>query len=604
MKIKSVFKYLDLFFIIILIVTFFIYRLDLISYGLPFFVNNDETSFQGSTLSSLSFITGYFELNYNPIYAPLINLTLILKSIFINELLINSLSLDQIRSKIYFNPELFLFYGRIASLTITSLSIFVLYLILRKLKINFLIYSILLITLSTSTVMLNVSTIMSKNSSYLLIYLIQLYFLIKYLIKINKFNYSSYYLFGLLASIAWGINYWSAFVSIYAVILLHYKKFKFSKIHFLSIFILVFIIFGPIINYFFVNQSPYDFISASHYAPFDLKSFIASFSKDFFKSFQIIYLNERNILLLSIIVPFFFLNKSANFKKELIIISFLIFLPIFLFGISDKVMPQLRYFSGINCVILILTAIVLNDLYRLNFKYLSMFLLAFNFYFIYENIKQNDKINDVISKDHSFYSFNDNIKKDKSKILYLVNLNFQESLNQNFYYLKLYNNNLINESTSTKKFLNNIKRKIQKIENTEDIEINNKDLKEDLIYFNYSYFTIKDLKKFFEFIKQDFEYIVIEESRPFYTENREIQFEIKSYVKKNFLLDHIHFKNDKIYLRSQQSVIHYFTNSLMRLEFAENFYNVPYDNFSGFDKINNNNLDVIYGANYSLYKLK
>ena len=205
MKIKSTFKHLDLLFVIILIILFFIYRLNLISYGLPFFVNNDESAFQGSTLSSLSFITGYFELNYNPIYAPLINLALILKSIFINELLLNSLSLDQIRSKIYFNPELFLFYGRIASLLITSLSIFILYLIFRKLKINFLIYSILLITFSTSLVMLNISTIMSKNSSYLLLYLIQLYFTIKYLIKINKFNYRSYFIFGLLASIAWGL---------------------------------------------------------------------------------------------------------------------------------------------------------------------------------------------------------------------------------------------------------------------------------------------------------------------------------------------------------------------------------------------------------------
>ena len=37
-------------------------------------------------------------------------------------------------SKIYFNPELFLFYGRLASLTISSVSIFVLYLIFKKLK--------------------------------------------------------------------------------------------------------------------------------------------------------------------------------------------------------------------------------------------------------------------------------------------------------------------------------------------------------------------------------------------------------------------------------------------------------------------------------------
>ncbi len=590
MKIKSTFKHLDLLFVIILIILFFIYRLNLISYGLPFFVNNDESAFQGSTLSSLSFITGYFELNYNPIYAPLINLALILKSIFINELLLNSLSLDQIRSKIYFNPELFLFYGRIASLLITSLSIFILYLIFRKLKINFLIYSILLITFSTSLVMLNVSTIMSKNSSYLLLYLIQLYFTIKYLIKINKFNYRSYFIFGLLASIAWGINYWSAFVSIYAVILLHYKKFRFSKIRFLSIFTLIFIIFGPIINIFFVNQLPLEFISAAQNSGLEVNLFIKSFTNDIFKSFQIIYFNERNFLLLSIIVPFFFLNKSTNFKKELIMISFLIFAPILLFGISDKVIPQLRYFAGINCVILILTAIVLNELYRLNYKSLSIFLLAFNFYFIYENIKQNDKINDVISKNHSFYNFNDNIKKDKSKILYLVNLNFQESLNQNLYYLELYNKNLIEKSDSTKKFLNNIKQKIQKIENTKNIVIYNKDLKKDLIYFNYSYFPIKDLGNFFDFIKKDFDYVVIEESRAFYLDDRTIQNEIKSYVKKNFLLDHVLFKEDKIFLRSQQTVIHYYTNSLIRLEFAKN--------------IDKDNLDVIYGTNYSLYKLK
>ena len=78
-------------------------------------------------------------------------------------------------------------------------------------------------------VLLNVSTIMQKNSAYLLIYLIQLYFFIKYLIKLNKFNFRSYLLFGILASLAWGINYWPAIVSIYAVLSLHFYKFKFSK---------------------------------------------------------------------------------------------------------------------------------------------------------------------------------------------------------------------------------------------------------------------------------------------------------------------------------------------------------------------------------------
>ena len=124
MKIKSIFSHLNIIFVISLIIIFFIFRLNIISYGLPFFYNQDEIAFQGSTLSSLSFLTGYFELNYNPYYAPLLNLLIIIKSIIINEFFFNSLSLDQIKSKIYFNPELFLFYGRIASLIITSISIF------------------------------------------------------------------------------------------------------------------------------------------------------------------------------------------------------------------------------------------------------------------------------------------------------------------------------------------------------------------------------------------------------------------------------------------------------------------------------------------------
>ena len=203
MKTNSIYRHVQLTFVLFLIVAFFMYRFNQISYGLPFFINLDEINFQGSTLSSLCFLTGYFERNVNPFYAPLINLILILNSIFINEFLLNSLyNLDQIKSKLYFNPELFLFYGRVANLTITSISIFVLYLIFKKLKISFPIYIVLLITFATSLLALNVSTIMGKNSSYLLIYLIQLYFLIKYLCKIERFKLKSYLIFGLLASIA------------------------------------------------------------------------------------------------------------------------------------------------------------------------------------------------------------------------------------------------------------------------------------------------------------------------------------------------------------------------------------------------------------------
>ena len=85
--IKKKLKNFDKIFIGILIFTFFIYNLRRIDYGLPFFINLDENTFQYSSLAYLKFLTGYSGFGYNPIYAPLFNLILILNSIFFNEFL-------------------------------------------------------------------------------------------------------------------------------------------------------------------------------------------------------------------------------------------------------------------------------------------------------------------------------------------------------------------------------------------------------------------------------------------------------------------------------------------------------------------------------------
>ena len=583
---KSIYKNIDKIFIFFLIIIFFTYNYSRINYGLPFFLNFDETSFKYSTLSFLSFITGYSNSgSYNPIYAPLINLILILKSIFINELLINSLSLDQIKSKIYFNPELFIFYGRLASLTVTSSALFVLYLIFKRLKINFFIYSILLISFSTSLILFDVSTANGKNSYFFLIFLIQLFFFIKYLFKIKNFQFKSYIIFSLLASFAWGVNYWPAFISIYAVFFLHLKKYSFTKINYLIIFLLIFIILGPIVN--FLNANPYEFITPSkNIEEFQIGNFIKSFFNDFISSFRITFIAEKNIFLLLGFAPFFLFNKKVFQKKEFLIIFFLIFEPIIILGISEKVYPQLRYFSGNFCIILILTALIFNEFYKSNLKYLIFVLYIFNFYIIFNNLNLNYEVNNVLSKNHSFYEFNNEIKKDRSKVLFLVDLGFQENLKQNLLYMKLYENDLIKKNKSQENF---IKKKIEIIKNTKDIIINNRYLKKDITYFNYSFFEIKNLKLFFEFIKQDFEYIVIEEAKPFYTSNSNLQKQIKNYVKKNFELEKIQFNEEKIFLRSQRSVIHYYLDVVNGYDYSEN--------------INNDKLDTIYGNKYSLYKL-
>lgn len=594
MKKKSIYRHIDIIFITVLIIIFFIYCFNKISYGLPYFWNPDEISFQGSVLSSIFFLTNYFALHYNPFFAPLINSILILYSIFINELLINSLSLSEIKSKLYFNPELFVFYGRLASLIITSFSFFILYKIFKKLKINFLIYSILLITFMSSTVALNLSTIMGKNSSNLLLYLIQLYFFIKYLLKINKFDYKSYLIFGVLASIAWGVNYWPAFISIFALFFLHYKKFKFLNYHYLLTFIIIFILFGPILNLFFVSMSPLEHLSYSKNFDkldnFEINLFLEAIANRILDSLKIIYFTDKNILLLTLIAPIFLLNKYTNFKKEFFLILFLIIGPVIIFGLAGHFYPQLRYFGGIIGAILILTGLVFNELHKTKFKYLGIFLLILNSTIIYDNLTKHLKINDALSKNYSFFDFNENITIDRSKIFYLVDLNFQESLKQNLYYLELYKNNLIKKNERSKNFLENIEKKIQKINNNKNIFIQNENLKKDIIYFNYTFFPIDDLKLFFEFIVKDFEYVLIEESHPNYLSDSILQKEIQAYVKDNFLLKKIQFNEEKIFLTNQQAVIHYHNNTLNRYDIVKN--------------ITNDNMETIYGLNYSLYKLK
>ena len=136
MKQKSYYRYIEVIFVLAVTIIFFKYRSNEVSYGLPYFWNRDEIAFQGSVLSSLSILTGYFEKNYNPFYTSVFNLIIILKSIFINEFLINSLNFAQIKSKIYFNTELFVYYGRLGSAITASSTIFCLYLIFKKLKIK------------------------------------------------------------------------------------------------------------------------------------------------------------------------------------------------------------------------------------------------------------------------------------------------------------------------------------------------------------------------------------------------------------------------------------------------------------------------------------
>ena len=160
-----------IFFISILII-FFLLNFRNINYALPFFTNSDEIAYLTSSISYISFITNIEYRIIDPIVSPLLNIILILNLAFLNEIILNSLSLMQLKDKIYLNPELLIYYGRISSLIISTISLTILYLIFKKLKINFYVYFSIFISLLFSLFLTDISIVNGKNSYYLLFFLI------------------------------------------------------------------------------------------------------------------------------------------------------------------------------------------------------------------------------------------------------------------------------------------------------------------------------------------------------------------------------------------------------------------------------------------------
>ncbi len=562
------------FFIFLFLIYFFLINFNKLSFGLPFFLDADESAFMKSTLSYLSYITGIKPDLIDPIYAPIFNLLLILKFVFLNEVIINSLDFSQIKSKFYFNPELFVYYGRIVSLTITTISIYFLFLILRKLKINIYLISLSLFIFSNSLVTLSISHVNGKNSFYLLIFLMQIYFFLKYFLKPKNFNLKSYFVFGILGSIGWGINYWTAIVSIYSVMILHFKNFKFKVSSGLIYFLLVFILFGPLLNLIF-SSYPISafFFDLDTTSSFNLIFFLKSFIKDFILSFKIIYNVEKSLLLLIIMIPFFFLSKKINNKNIFIFIFILIFEPIFLFSIAENVTPQLRYFAGIICIILILNCIIFNELIKNYNKYI--FLGLFSFFciiLIFNQIKTTNEINKLISENHSFYKFK-NENTFNSKTVYIINASIRKSLENNFLYLELHKKNLIKNQRFEKDNFQEIQKKIDKIKADKFYVVENKVIKEELIVFNHGFFEIKNYKDFFDHIKKEYDYIVIDD----YEKN-----DLKEYIVKNFKIVNKIKNEKKFYFRNLRELLHYYS-------FGKN--------------INSSNNEFIYGSRYKLYEL-
>ncbi len=504
------FKTLEFFLVFFLLVIFFTIRLKIIDYGLPFFQQEDENAFLKSTIVFLSFISGIKPVMNDPVFAPFVNLILSLKFIFINEFILDSYSFNEIKQKIYNDPSILILYGRYNSLLLTTLGLFLIYLIFKKLKINFIIYFPLLVSISYSLFTIPISLSNGKNSYYFFLFLLQLYFFIKYYFKLEKFNTKSYFLISFLASMAWSVNYWGAIVSFYGILILHYKKFRFQNFQNIFYFIFLFLIIGFIPNLFNFELF-FDFFLSDQSKDFSLNLFLINFFKKFFSSIQIVFNTEKFLLIYFLLFGFFILKRFKD-KNFIIIITFLFFEPILIIAVADQVIPELRYFSGLICLMFILSALMIKQLSSYYNSHLIIYIfLVINLILIFEKIYIQKNLVKVISKDHSFVQFYENNQDHNSNILYLIKgLDKTKNYNNLIFYKNLHEKNIIRNKLFQKDNYNSVLIKIEKEKKSIKKLKNNKML--NLNLFNIDIFEIKEFDKFFDEAKKQYKFVGIQEN--------------------------------------------------------------------------------------------
>ncbi len=571
----NLFRKFDLVLVLTLIVIFFVLNKNVIDYGLPFFQQQDENAFLKGTLSYISFITGIKRELSDPYVGPLMNLFLTLKLLFINEIVLNLTSLSDLKLKVYNDPSILIIYGRYSSLIVTSICLFILYLIFKKLKINFLVYFPLLVSLSFSLFIIPISLVNGKNSYYFLFYLLQLYFFVKYYIKIENFNKKSYFILAFLGAIAWGINYWSSIVSIYGIIILHLKKFNFKNIKYFFNFILIFTLIGVIPGLFLEDVFFLSYIFKTPQAGNFTEFFFSDFSEKFVSSLKIISNTEIFVYIFLTLFLFNLFNKLKN-KKLVIVLSFLVLEPLIIFAISgEEALPQIRYFAGSICLIFILTAVIVQDLFeKISPKIIIVLFLIMNVGIILDKTRIYFKINNIIKQDHSFIDFYKKNELINTKILYLIpTLDTRKNLDNLSFYKALHEKKIIKNILFEKDNYLSIKNKIKKEKNLESKFRNVKTL--NLNVFNIHLFEINNLENFFLVAKKNYEYVSIQE-------NGYIDLDLFNYVKNNF--QEVKRQSD-----------------ILNLNYNNGLRDIIRYIYKGGDIKNLDNF--ILGNNYSLYKL-
>ena len=521
-------------------------------YGLPYFLNNDEGSFLKSTLFFFNLFSDNYKYSSDPFFAPLLNFFLVS---FIS-LVYGIIKLDifNLFKYIYYDPALLILFGRISSLLICAMSLILTFLILKKLKISKIIILNIILSLSFSFFYLDIAIVNGKNSYYLLFFLIQYYLFTKFYIKIEKLNKYSYLLIGFIAGCAWGINYFCALVSIYSILILHYKKFKIKNLHFLLFFIFTFFIIGFLPSFYFTEKPLLDYIigtQSSEVYDLNVDERLYKIYESFLRSVKILFFTEKfTFLFLLASVPFYLKNKFLNQKAFFLFSFVLLFEPIILLIVaSNQVFPQLKYFSASIVIAYILSAIVINNFCnKYNKNYILILITVLNLNMVYFKCQQLKISLNVISANHNFYYV---INKKIDKTLYKETIFFEphifirKNLENLKLYQKLHNNNLISNKWYQKDTPTLLKRKI---DNFDEKIFKSKSKNLNQIIFLEKIFEINNLNNFFMFLKykEKINYILI----PIYNDlSDSSDLPLLDYVRHNFDLLETYDGNDLISAR-------------------------------------------------------
>jgi len=547
LNIISKFKYIkDKLSIVIICLLFFYYYLGILNYGLPYFENFDETTH----IKSINYFFGFFthanQQIHEPIYAPFIHFIISGTFIFIKYILFENFNFSETVNLIYLNPNLLFESVRLSSLLISTTSLIIFYSILKKLEINNFLTTLSLISVSLSYLFMDISIVAGKNSVLLLFFLLQYYLFLIYYLNNEKFNFKSYLLFGFITSIAWGVNYWAATPGLYAVFLLHYRKYRLTELKNLFSFFLIFLIFGILFNFAISSDNFLNHIFLPEYIKdynYKETTKISIIISEFVDGINLIRVYERYLLEFLLICFFIIFIFKIKINRNLVFLNFFLLLePLILFAIADYSHPHLRYL-GPSIFLIFITVCMIIKSTNIKNKQLSLFLTV-SFLIIVLSTSYNKfnilhETHKLIKKKFVQYEILENFKNDK------VVFDFPYAIyRENEKTLDLYKNLLnkgiidLNDSSDGKNNLSEIEKKIKIINKFKYKNIT--PISKDFVFMGGE-FIIKDYEIYFKTLSKEYKYYVLDMNK-----------NSKKYIflKKNYKIEKKYQNGETIALRS------------------------------------------------------